>query len=334
MNIRYLAAGAAALLCVVAGAALLLRPKAASTEQATREPPPAWAYVLGTPAPREPEPPGTVHRAPGSPVAMTRAQVGDRFNIPDWRPDGHPAMPPAVKNGRDPDVMGCGYCHMPDGQGRPENAGVAGLPARYIIEQVKEIKAGRRRPAVDGMGPQDAMIKIAQLATPAEVAEAAGYFSKLEMRQHIRVVESETAPKTHLAGRGLLAADKDGAVEPLGQRIIEVPENEELAELRDANSGYVAYVPVGSIDRGETLVRRGGRGRTVACIQCHGPTLRGAGVVPPLAGRSPSYLVRQLYDMQAGTRHGPTVAPMRPVVAKLTVADMVDIAAYVSSREP
>ena len=325
MNIRISAAVAAAALCAIF---------AGTSQAAPKEPPPPWAYVLGAPAPRKPEPAGTVHRAPGSPVAMTRAQVGDRFNIPDWRPGGHPAMPPAVKNGRRPDLMGCGYCHMPDGQGRPENAALAGLPARYIIQQTAEIKAGRRRPAVSGMGPQEAMIQMAQLATPAEVAQAAAYFSKLKMRPHIRVVESTTAPKTHLAGRGLLAANADGATEPLGQRIIEVPENEELAELRDANSGYVAYVPVGSIARGEALVKRGGRGRTVACVQCHGSTLKGAGLVPPLAGRSPSYLVRQLYDMQAGTRRGASMAQMRPVVAKLTVAEMVDIAAYVSSRQP
>jgi cytochrome c553 len=265
---------------------------------------------------------------------MTRAQVGDRFNIPDWRPAGHPAMPPAVAHGRKPDLMGCGYCHMPDGLGRPENAGLAGLPARYIVEQMAEIKSGRRRSAVEGMGPQIGMIQMAGLATDAEVAQAAAYFSKLKARPHIRVVESTTAPKTHLAGRGLLAADKDGATEPLGQRIIEVPENEELAELRDANSGYVAYVPPGSIARGEALVRRGGKSRTVACVSCHGATLKGAGVVPPLAGRSPSYIVRQLYDIQAGTRRGPAVAPMQPAVAKLTVAEMVDIAAYLTSRQP
>jgi len=334
MKIQYVAAGAAAILCLCVGASLLLADRPAAPAPAPREPPPPWAYVLGTPAPRSPEPPERLHGVPGSEIRMTRAQVGDRFAIPDWHPQAHPPTPPSVRNGRDPDVMGCGYCHMPDGQGRPENAGLAGLPKTYIIEQVKEIREGRRRPAVSGMGPQDAMIKIAELATPEAVAEAADYFSRLQARPHIRVVESATAPKTHLAGRGLMAADSDGATEPLGRRIIEVPENEELAELRDAHSGYVAYVPTGSIARGEALVKRGGRGRTTACVQCHGTALKGAGLVPPLAGRSPSYLVRQLYDMQAGTRWGPAVAPMRPVVAKLTVDEMIDIAAYVSSREP
>ena len=63
-------------------------------------------------------------------------------------------------------------------------------------------------------------------------------------------------------------------------------------------------------------------------------TSRGLGPVPPLAGRSPSYIVRQLFDMQKGNRNGPNAKLMKPVVASLTVDDMIAIAAYVSSRSP
>jgi cytochrome c553 len=56
--------------------------------------------------------------------------------------------------------------------------------------------------------------------------------------------------------------------------------------------------------------------------------------VPGIAGRSPSYLVRQLYDFQQGTRHGQLSSLMKPVVAHLTEDDMVNIIAYVSSRKP
>ena len=68
------------------------------------------------------------------------------------------------------------------------------------------------------------------------------------------------------------------------------------------------------------------------CTTCHGADLMGLGPVPGIAGRSPSYLVRQLYDMQAGNRHGQWTELMKPVVEKLTSDDMIAIAAYTSSR--
>jgi cytochrome c553 len=56
--------------------------------------------------------------------------------------------------------------------------------------------------------------------------------------------------------------------------------------------------------------------------------------VPRLAGRSPSYLFRQLYDFQHGSRHGEWSALMKAPVARLTDDDMLNIAAYLSSLEP
>ncbi len=53
-----------------------------------------------------------------------------------------------------------------------------------------------------------------------------------------------------------------------------------------------------------------------------------------IEGRSPSYTVRQLFDIQLGNRIGLWADLMKPVVAKLTVDDMISIAAYTASREP
>ena len=55
------------------------------------------------------------------------------------------------------------------------------------------------------------------------------------------------------------------------------------------------------------------------------------GNVPPLAGRSPSYLARQLYDIQHGTRQGPVVVPMLPEVVHMTPGDRIAIVAYLAS---
>ena len=78
----------------------------------------------------------------------------------------------------------------------------------------------------------------------------------------------------------------------------------------------------------------GGNGRTVACGTCHGPDLKGLGPVPPIAGRSPSYTVRQLWDMKTGNRNGLWAPLMKAAIEKLTIEDLVSIAAYTSSREP
>jgi cytochrome c553 len=56
--------------------------------------------------------------------------------------------------------------------------------------------------------------------------------------------------------------------------------------------------------------------------------------VPRLAGRSPSYIVRQLYDFKVGARTGGGSELMKPVVASLTLDDMIDLAAYVASLPP
>jgi cytochrome c553 len=56
--------------------------------------------------------------------------------------------------------------------------------------------------------------------------------------------------------------------------------------------------------------------------------------VPPLAGRSPSYTVRQLFDLQQGVRKGAWAPLMKAAVEKLSIDDMIAIAAFTSSREP
>jgi cytochrome c553 len=159
----------------------------------------------------------------------------------------------------------------------------------------------------------------------------------------VRVVETNLVPKTRIQGN-LFIAPKHELTEPIDGRIIEVPANQEQAELyRNPHSGWVAYAPVGSIARGRELVTTGGsmmvgnqivQGKTTACAGCHGPNLMGMADVPPLAGRSPSYLARQLYDFQQGTRNGSSAPLMRPVVANLTEEDMVSITAYLASLGP
>lgn len=305
---------------------------AGSFEVKAAEPVPPWAYPVNPPGTQAPPDDGVARRVPGSGVSFSLTQIRDLFAAPDWHPDDHPAMPQIVSHGRKPGVFACGYCHLPNGLGRPENSSLAGLPASYIAQQVADFRSGARKSSEPASLPINFMTAVAKAATEAEVQEAAAYFAALEPRPWIRVVETDTVPKTRVGGWMLIAAEPP-ATEPIGNRIIEMPVDLERTELRDSTSGFVAYAPVGSIARGEALVATGA-GRTTPCEICHGAGLKGLGPVPALAGRSPSYLFRQLFDLKRGVRNGAWSALMKAVVAPLSQEDMVAIAAYAASRQP
>jgi cytochrome c553 len=298
--------------------------------------PPIWAYPVLPPAPQAapaPKPDNTVmKKLPGTKVRFTDAGVADRFNVPDWFPSQHPPLPDVVAHGRKPQVFACGYCHLPNGNGRPENASLAGQPAAYIIEQVMEMKAGRRKTSQPTMGSIKAMHQIAGAVTPQEAKIAAEYFSKLRYRKWIRVVEVEKVPKFDISSHNMLVKSAGSGSEAIGTRIIEMPENLERVELRDPSLGFVAYVPRGSVAKGKKLVDSGNG--AFPCASCHGADLRGSGDVPALAGRSPSGIVRQLYDIQHGARSGNAVDPMKPEVANMSDEARVNIAAYLASLKP
>jgi cytochrome c553 len=327
MNPRWLTAAAGTAVCLITISLL-------AQTQAT----PPWAYALNPPAtpgaaaaPAAATPDTSQKRVPGSTVALTLPQTRDLFNPPDWYPDDHPAMPEVVMHGRRPDVRACGYCHLPNGQGRPENASLAGLPAGYIMQQMADYRNGLRKTSESKMGPPTTMLAIGKAANDAEVKAAAEYFASIKPKPWIKVMEA----KMHVSGWMFVETEGAGkGMEPIGSRIIEMPVDLERTELRDSKSSFIAYAPVGSIKKGEALVTTGGAGKTVKCSICHGADLKGIGNVPSISGRSPSYIARQLYDIQQGNRNGPWTQLMKEAVAKLTVDDMVSITAYLASRTP
>jgi len=299
--------------------------------------PPDWAYGFQTPAVKAPADANahdtSPRHLPGNDLTFTRAQIGDRFGPADWYPGDHPPMPAVVANGRKPEVWACSLCHYPNGKGRPENASVVGFTREYFIQQLRDFRSGNRKSADPRKGNTNVMISIAKGMTDAEIEASADYFAAMKWTPWIKVVETETVPKMYTSV-GMFLPLPGGEKEPLGNRIIETPVDAEATEvLRDPHSGFLAYAPPGSIQKGETLVTKQ-TGKTTPCGVCHGADLRGLGPVPGIAGRSPSYLVRQMYDMQQGTRKGPWSALMKPVVSNLSEEDMLDIAAYTSSREP
>ena len=293
---------------------------------------PAWAYPWA-PDYKAPPDDGVPRRVPDSAAAFTVTQERNLFFAPDWHPDDHPAMPDVVAHGRQPEVRACGSCHRTEGTGGPENASLAGLPVPYIIQQMANYKSGARKFSGPQRSPVLLMTAIAKAASDEEVQAAAAYFSSLKPKSIIRVIEADTVPETQIA-RVFYMIARNGGTEPIGERIVEVPVDVEQFEHRDPRSQFVAYVPKGSIAKGEALAKSGGSGVTTPCATCHGPDLRGVGSIPGIAGRSPSYIVRQLYDFQQHMREGSQGVLMMPVVEKLSHSDMVSLAAYVSSLEP
>ena len=322
---------AIALLCALASAASAQQSPAEPL--ASQQPPPYWAFAVDPPS-AEPKATGDApQHVPHSSKSFTLSQIADLFSVPDWYPDAHPAMPEVVAHGRKPDIYACAYCHLPNGLGRPENASLAGLPVEYIVQQMAAFKSGARKSSEPKSLPANNMIALSTHSDEKQVSAAAAYFSSLKPKPWIRVVETATVPQTHVAG-WMLIVDEPIVKEPIGNRIIETPENLELTELRDDTAGFIAYVPRGSLKRGKFLVEKGGDGTTMPCALCHGEGLRGKDEVPSIAGRSPSYIVRQLYDMQIGSRGGHSNALMQATVMKLTANDMVAIAAYLASLKP
>ena len=316
---------------------------------AAAEPPPPWAYGF-----KEPPPPGTQQVSPGKaappstdPVKygltgtdrrFTRAEILTIFSPADYFPDEHPAPPEIVAHGRSPVVWACARCHYANGKGRPENAGIAGLPVEYFVAQMQAFRDGERTSSDPRKPNTPMMVEFAQGMTDEDIRAAAEYYGAMSWTPWIRVVETDRAPKTTISA-GMYLQVPDGGDEPLGNRIVEVPEDAGAVEIqRSPHIGFVAYAPFGSIKRGEELVTTGG-GKAVTCAACHGPDFKGmtlpeVGAIPGIAGRSPSYLVRQLFDIQSGKRHGKRIELMKPVVANLNSDDMLAIAAYLASRAP
>jgi cytochrome c553 len=286
---------------------------------------PAWAFL----APDKQQPPaseesGPIH-VPGSAKEYTAGQIDDLSNPPLWFPDESASAPSIVQHGKGA-ALACGSCHLMSGHGHQESADLAGLSAEYIVRTMADFKSGAR------IDPAR-MNAIAKGMSDEEMRQAAEYFAALKPGGWVKMVETDTVPKSFVSVKGRQRLPlPGGGTEPLGNRIIELPQDVARATSRDPHSGFIAYVPTGSIAKGAALVKTGGSNKTIACGICHGDSLEGLGDVPRIAGLHPAYVARQLYAFQTGTNHGVSSALMKKVVANLTPDDILAIAAYAAAQ--
>lgn len=292
---------------------------------------PEWAYVPSTnpgPASALPTDDNAVLRIPGTTKTMKRGALRELTEVPDWYPEDRVGtVPPVVKHGR-ADLHACGFCHLADGAGRPDTGSLAGLHPVYFLQQMQDWEKRLRGSA----GPRKItpIPNDAGKATPEELRTIAEFFARQPYPRRLKVVESRTAPKVRLHGvtRMAIPAAEGGGMEPLGDKIVEVPDDNLRAEAYDTRLGWTAYVPPGTLNRGKEVAAK------YQCATCHGPNLEGRGPVPPLAGRSPSYAMRQLFDMKQGIRHGPWAELMKPVVNGMSVPEMMAVSAFAGSLAP
>ena len=289
---------------------------------------PSWAYNIPDKVqPSSAEMTGPIH-VPGSAKEYSAVQVANGSNPPDWFPEEHGPAPRVVNDETGVTKNTCGTCHLMSGQGHPESADIAGLPAEYIVRQMRYFKSGARKDE-NRMGP------IAKDTSDDDVQQAAQYFAAIKPIPWVQVIETATPPKTYVsAGARHRLLTPGGGTEPIGHRIIEIPKDPLRTTNRDPHSPFIAYVPPGSIASGEALVKIGGSGRTTQCAICHGDQLRGLGEVPRIAGLQPVYIARQLICIQNGSSAGTAVALMKKVVASLSEDDIIAISAYLGSLPP
>ena len=289
-----------------------------ATPPAGREP--SWAFpAINEQLPAE----EGAKSVPGSSKSYTPAQIDDLMNPPDWFPDDHAPAPALVQKGHGT-ALACGACHLMSGEGHPESAGLTGFTAAYLVQQMADFKSGARKDSAR-------MNAIAKDVTDEESAQVAAWFAARKPGQWTKVTEADTVPKT-IVGQGRMRfLAPAGGTEPIGNRIITVPQDQARARNRDPKSGFIAYVPTGSIAKGKALVEGGGAGKTIACGICHGDNMRGLANVPRLAGLHPIYIARQLYLFKDGTRNGVDAQLMKKPVARLTDDDILAIAAYLAS---
>ena len=168
-------------------------------------------------------------------------------------PTGSPAIIPRCRKSSCTAVRptfadaACATCPTArDGRRTPR---LPACPYAYVVQQLagfQERSANERRRAQDEHHADD---PGRQGMTDDGDQVAADYFSSMKWTPWIRS-SRPTRCRRRESPATCSSRSPIGGTEPLGNRIVETPEDAERFELRDPRSGFVAYVPRGSIAKG------------------------------------------------------------------------------------
>src|SRR5580698_9580289 len=190
----------------------------------------AWAYPVPDPPPSAAADAGP-KTLPGSTKSYTQAQIDDQFKPPDWFPQEHGPLPRVVETGIQ--AQACGSCHLMSGLGHPESANLAGLSVAYMLRQMEDFKNNLRKdPKVYEPSARAArMNNIAAGLPEEEMRKAVEWFAALKPAVWYKVIEATTVPKTWVTGGRMRLPLPAGGTEPLGNRIITLPQDPARVEL-------------------------------------------------------------------------------------------------------
>ena len=328
--------------CVIAIASVVL---GASVVIAQQNPPapaapipaglPEWAYTPPPPAGSPPPPSRSAGRRQrrfsiaGTDKTMTRGALRGVKEIPDWYPGDRQRSDAAIVRDGKEGVRACGFCHLADGTGRPENAPVNSLHVAYFIQQMQDYKNGLRKSADPRKKNTNNMIAFAKEATDEEIKAAAEYFA------------APALPEAHQGHR--VAHGPEGASP--GRDAHGDPQTKAAAWSRSATRSSRCRTTTCAPRRvtrtwaRPRTCRQGaqqgqGARREVSVHHLPRPEPGRARPRAGLAGRSPSYMMRQLFDMKVGARRGPWFDLMKPIVDSMSVQDLLALSAYAGSVAP
>src|ERR1700733_9254940 len=121
--------------------------ESAAAENSTTIDIPDWPYPKGAHEPSKPDD-GKLFHIPGSSKSYTDTQINGSTSTVDWFPELHPPPPASVIEGKQGAYKACGQCHLIDGRGKPDTADLQGLPVEYFLQQLTDMKEGKRRSIV------------------------------------------------------------------------------------------------------------------------------------------------------------------------------------------
>jgi cytochrome c553 len=142
-------------------------------------------------------------------------------------------MPEIVKHGSGKLLPACAMCHLASGLGHPESANLTGLSVSYLVRQLAEFKSGAGK-------DYSRMASIAQGLSDDDAQQASESFATLKPEVWTRAVEAAKVPKTFVNDGRMRFPQPSGGAEPLGNRIIILPEGVSRTLSRDPHSGFVA----------------------------------------------------------------------------------------------
>ncbi len=230
-----------------------------------------------------------------------------------------------------PDVRACALCHYPNGKGRPENAGVSGLPVAYFAQQMVDFRNGDRKSAEPRKANTGIMIAIAKAMTDEEINASAEYFGSMKWTPWINVVERRTCRRRA----------SPAACSSLPEKRAEQSRSDNASSrrrrTRNAPKRCAIRVPDSSRTCRSAASRRARRSPPPAAGANDGvrrlPRRRAEG---PRARSRDRRTLAELHRA-ADVRHADGRPPgvwtdlMKPVVAKLTDEDILNLAAYSAS---